>query len=349
MDTTPSGIQSARQTGHRKNKCREPVRWTIFFALVVAAIGPGSGIVAAQDADVEYSIMATLTPKSLMLDAVALDERLVAVGDRGHILISSDGGASWRQIDVPTRAMLTGVTFVSNDVGLAVGHDSVILRTTDGGESWDRVHWAPEDEAPLFDVWFADANNGVAIGAYGSHHRTTDGGLTWDFEPIGDTDWHLHEIARADDERLYMAAEAGMAYRSDDGGTTWIELPSPYQGSFFGVLPLEDDVVLLFGLRGHLFRSEDAGQSWTTLETGTVAMLTDGTRLPDGRIVITGLGGTLLLSEDGGRSFELQEQSSRRGIQAAVMASDDSLLLVGEFGVRILPVNELERKGSVAP
>ena len=349
MDTTPSGIHSARQTGRRKNTCSESVRWTIFFALVIAAIGPGSGIVAAQDADIEHSIMAPLASKSLMLDAVALDDRLLAVGARGHILISKDGGANWQQVDVPTRSTLTGVTFVTNDVGLVVGHDSVILRTTDGGESWDRVYWAPEDEAPFFDVWFADANNGVAIGAYGSHYVTIDGGLTWDFEPIGDTDWHLHKIAPADDGRLYMAAEAGMAYRSDDGGTTWIELPSPYGGSFFGVLPLEDDVVLLFGLRGHLFRSEDAGQSWTTLETGTVAMLTDGTRLPDGRIVITGLGGTLLLSEDGGRSFELQEQSSRRGIQAAVMASDDSLLLVGEFGVRILPVNELERKGSVAP
>ena len=69
-----------------------------------------------------------------------------------------------QQIDVPTRAMLTGVTFVSNDVGLAVGHDSVILRTTDGGNTWDMVFSAPEDEAPFFDVWFADANNGVAIG-----------------------------------------------------------------------------------------------------------------------------------------------------------------------------------------
>ena len=341
MDTTPSGIQSARQTGHRKTKCREPVRWTIFFAMVVAAFCPGSGIATAQDADVEHSIMAPLAPRSLMLDAVALDDHLVAVGERGHILISSDNGASWRQVDVPTRAMLTGVTFVSNDVGLAVGHDSVILRTTDGGATWERVHWAPEDEAPFFDVWFADENNGVAIGAYGSHHRTTDGGLTWDFEPIGDTDWHLHEIARADDGRLYMAAEAGTAYRSDDGGETWIELPSPYGGSFFGVLPLEDDVVLLFGLRGHLFRSEDAGESWLEIETGTVAMLTNGIRLDDGMIVITGLGGIVLVSSDGGRTFELREQSSRRGIQTVVQASDDSLLLVGEFGVRLLPVSEL--------
>ena len=49
-----------------------------------------------------------------MLDAVALDERLVAVGERGHILISTDNGASWRQVEVPTRAMLTAVTFLDD-------------------------------------------------------------------------------------------------------------------------------------------------------------------------------------------------------------------------------------------
>ena len=130
-------------------------------------------------------------------------------------------------------------------------------------------------------------------------------------------------------------------YRTTDGGTTWTELLTPYAGSFFGVLPLEDDVVLLFGLRGHLFRSEDAGESWLEIETGTVAMLTSGITLADGTIVITGLGGIVLVSSDGGRTFEIIEQSSRRGIQTVVQASDDSLLLVGEFGVRLLPVSEL--------
>jgi len=222
-----------------------------------------------------------------------------------------------------------------------VGHDSVILRTKDGGTTWERVHWAPEEEAPFFDVWFSDASNGVAIGAYGSYYTTSDGGDTWSFEPIGDTDWHLHRIARSAGGRLYMAAEAGMAYRSDDGGTTWTELPSPYGGSFFGVLPLEDDVVLLFGLRGHLFRSEDAGESWEEIETGTVAILNDGIRLDDGTIIIAGLGGAVLFSSDGGRSFELHQQANRRGIQAIVEIDNGKLFMVGEFGVRTLSVSEL--------
>lgn len=340
---TSSGRQPARtgtsRTRHAKSGA--PFRYLTAVAVLLLVLGTAPWTSAQDEEQPMHAIQAPLASRSLALDATAVDGKLVVVGERGHILISQDLGASWQQSDVPTRAMLTAVYFVDSSLGWAVGHDSVILRTTDGGTTWEREYWAPEEEAPFFDVWFSDAEHGVAIGAYGSYFTSSDGGVTWDFEPIGDTDWHLHQISQAADGRLYIAAEAGVVYRSDDNGTTWTELPSPYEGSFFGVLPLDDDVVLLFGLRGHLFRSEDAGESWSPIETGTVAMLTDGIRLTDGRIVITGLGGTLLVSEDGGNSFELREQASRRGIQAVVQASPDSLLLVGEFGVRMLPVSEL--------
>jgi photosystem II stability/assembly factor-like uncharacterized protein len=302
----------------------------------------GAQVTPAQDEEaLELAVQAPMAAQSLMLDAAAVDGALVAVGSRGHILLSTDGGDNWQQAEVPTRAALTGVFFHDRKLGWAVGHDSVILRTRDGGTTWERVHWAPEEESPLFDVWFADANNGFAIGAYGSFYVTSDGGTTWSFEPIGEDDFHLHHLARAADGRLYMAAEAGMIYRSDDAGATWSELPSPYSGSFFATLPLDDGTLLLLGLRGHLFRSEDAGESWTELETGTVAMLTDGLRLDDGTILLTGLGGVTLISTDGGHAFDLLQQANRRGISAVVKASEDSLLLVGEFGVRTLPLDDL--------
>ena len=341
MDTTPSGIDFARQSWRHETTCCAPNRWTVFIVLLLAALISGAGITTAQDDPSETSVMAPLASKSLMLDAVALDDRLVAVGERGHILISDDGGASWRQVEAPTRTMLTAVAFVDNQIGVAVGHDSVILRTTDGGDTWELVYSAPEDEAPFFDVWFADETNGMAIGAYGSHYRTVDGGLTWDFEPIGDTDWHLHEVARAGDGTLYLAAEAGYVYRSNDGGATWTEVPSPYEGSYFGVLPLEGDTILLFGLRGHLFRSDDAGENWEEIATDTVALLTNGIRLADGTIIIVGLGGAVLISTDDGQSFTFHQQAGRRGISTVVETADGSLLLVGEFGVRTATTAEL--------
>jgi photosystem II stability/assembly factor-like uncharacterized protein len=279
----------------------------------------------------------------MLLDAAATDGNLVVVGGRGHILTSTDNGSSWQQAEVPSRGALTGVYFHDRDLGWVVGHDSVILRTSDGGKTWEIVHWAPEEESPLLDVWFSDADNGFAIGAYGSFYRTSDGGETWSLEPINEWDFHLNHIARAADGRLYMAAEAGVIYRSDDGGETWTELASPYEGSFFGTLPLDGDTVLVFGLQGHLFRSEDAGESWTTIETGTTTMLTDGIRLADGTIVISGLGGTLLVSSDGGSTFELRPQPDRRGVSAIVEAGDGQLLMVGEFGVKMMSAQSLAK------
>ncbi len=342
----PSGMDLVRVTGAATRPLTNPaIRRRVALILALGLISSITAPVPARgDSDEMVPEPVIVMPKastSLLLDAEAAGDTLVAVGARGHVLVSVDGGTNWRQSEVPTRAMLTAITFGGDRLGWAVGHDSAILRTEDAGLTWELLHWAPEEESPLFDVRFADADNGIAIGAYGSFYRTADGGETWSFEPIGDADWHLHQLARAADKTMYIAAEAGMIYRSDDGGSSWIELPSPYEGSFFGVLPLGADSALVYGLRGHLFRTEDRGQSWVEIGTGTVAMLTSGIRLADGTVLIVGLGGAVLTSEDDGRSFTLHQQEARHGFSSVTEIDGGRLLMTGEFGVRVTTVAEL--------
>ena len=212
------------------------------------------------------AVQAPLAATSLLLDAAMAGPRIVVAGQRGHILVSDDNGASWKQTQVPTRALLTAVHMHDEHTGWAVGHDAVILRTDDGGDTWRLVHRAPEEERPLLDVWFRDKDTGFAVGAYGYFLATRDGGKTWTSRAISKDDFHLNEIVPAGAERLYMAAEAGVAYRSDDGGDTWRELPSPYTGSWYGALVLDGDRMLLLGapgppvpLRGWRAR---AGRKW---------------------------------------------------------------------------------------
>ena len=151
-------------------------------------------------------------------------------------------------------------------------------------------------------------------------------------EAIG-SEFHLNQIS-AIGQRLYIAAESGRLFRSDDAGETWITLPSPYDGSFFGVLPLDEHTVLAFGLRGRLYRSEDAGKTWMQIPSSTVAMLTDGTRrAASGTVVLVGLSGTVLVSRDGGRTFELMQQPDRKGAWAVIRASG-GVVVAGEGGVR---------------
>ncbi len=305
-----------------------------------------------------------LAEKSLLLDGQVIGDQMIVVGERGHILISEDHGVSWQQQEVPTRATLTSVFFVDPDNGWAAGHDSIILQTRDGGRHWLEVYADPDDERPILDLWFRDTEHGYAVGAYGLFLKTDDGGESWqpvDFSPatlVVDgaaeedprqeeevwVDFHLNQIAMGQDNRVFVSAEAGNLFRSDDGCRSWLSLPSPYEGSFYGSLPLDQGKVLLFGLRGHLFRSEDAGGEWQEIDSGTQATLNDGIRLHDGRIALAGLAGALLISNNEGRSFKSYPQADRAGTAKILQAEDGALILVGEHGAKRLdlPARDME-------
>ena len=315
-----------------------PLRTTIrtLCRLTGLSLALVMGLFTPAGAGAKPAVEAPLAIESLLLDGASAGSRVVVVGQRGHIFVSDDG-VRWRQAQVPTRALLTAVHMHDDRTGWAVGHDAVILRTDDGGDTWRLMHRAPEEERPLLDVWFRDKDTGFAVGAYGYFLATRDGGKTWTSRAISKDDFHLNEIVPAGAERLYMAAEAGVAYRSDDGGNTWHELRSPYTGSWYGALALDEDRMLLLGLRGHLFLSEDGGESWTQVATGTTATLTDAVRLPSGVVLLTGLEGILLTSRDGGRTVSTTRLTSRQGISSVLALADGTVLLTGEFGVRRLP------------
>ncbi len=303
-------------------------RMTVATLVMLAAVTGYFGPAAGQDASVE----APLAPRSLLLDVARAGDRLVAVGERGHILLSDDSGVTWRQAPVPSRATLTAVSFVDPMRGWAVGHDAMVLHTGDGGESWSEQYADPDFETPLMDVRFADAGTGFAVGAYGLFLETIDGGRNWGQRWVTEDDFHFNAILHPAPEQWFMAGEAGGLYRSDDGGLEWQVLDPPYQGSFFGALDLGADDLLVFGLQGNLFRSGDGGESWQQIDTGTTAALVAGAELADGRIVVVGLSGTVLVSDDRGASVRLSRRSDRSALAGVVEAPDGTLVLVGEAG-----------------
>jgi len=319
---------------------------------VLAAVA----VEAQEDAAATPAVMARLAERSLLIDLAWAGERAVAVGERGHILVSDDRGASWKQVPVPASAGLTAVYFADPQHGWAVGHDELVLRTEDGGLTWERTHFSPDVGQPLLDVWFADAERGLAVGAYGAMYASTDGGRSWTaatFEPAplggaGDEleeddaglgfDFHLNAIVPGQGTTVYLGAEAGRLFRSDDGGATWRELPSPYDGSFYGLLPLDGEALLAFGLRGHVFRSEDGGQSWSQVGTGTTALLNSAIRPTPDLVLIAGLTGVMLASQDGGHSFTFSQQDDRKGLAALLWLGNGEVIAAGESGVRRLAV-----------
>lgn len=289
-----------------------------------------------------YSIESSAATQGLLLDVVRAGQRLISVGDRGHILYSDDEGQNWLQARVPTQQLLTAVYFVDDRYGWAVGHDALILATRDGGATWARQYDDLEQESPLLDIWFKDRDNGFAVGAYGMFLATSNGGKDWERidEQLDNEDgYHLNAISAVTDAGIFIVGEMGVMFRSADWGESWETLEGPYEGSLFGIVAgQEPNYVLIYGLRGHIFRSTDFGESWletrVQTENGNLQFgLASGTLLDNGDVLIVGHGGTVLRSSNGGESFTVANRADRASLAGVAASVNGGLILVGQNGI----------------
>lgn len=281
--------------------------------------------------------------QAMMLATARAGTRIVAVGDRGVILLSDDGGRQHRQAkSVPLDATLTSVSFVDDKLGWAAGHWGVVLHTADGGETWTRQRIDTTQDRPLFAIQFFDAKHGVAVGLWSLVLVTADGGKTWTPvelpppEGAKKADLNLLGLFADNTGRLFAAGEKGMVLRSDDKGRQWTYLATGYKGSFWTGVVAADGSILAAGLRGSLYRSADQGRSWARIDTGTKSSITALARAGSD-IVGVGLEGLVLRSTDGGLSFKGEVRADRAALTALAINADGQPVLYARQGV--LPAN----------
>jgi photosystem II stability/assembly factor-like uncharacterized protein len=297
----------------------------------------GAGVVA-QSPPPRPAVAAATLQRLLLLDATRVGSRIVAVGDRGTIVLSDDEGRTWRGAQAPPAPLLTAVAFSGEGLGLAVGHDAVILATRDRGETWTQVFSAPAEQRPLLDVLALDAEHAIAVGAYGAYYESADGGRTWNARKVIADDRHLNALVDAGGGHLVMLGEAGTILVSPDRGATWSAVASPYKGSFFGGVAANDGSLVAFGLRGRIFRSSDRGATWKPVDNARVAALMGADRLPDGALVVAGAAGNALVSRDEGRSFVPITTGTTRAFSKPLLGGPNEVLLFGEAGIRSVAV-----------
>ncbi|CAN7312719.1 YCF48-related protein [Pseudomonas sp. LjRoot71] len=355
-------------------------KWVLFAALVAALAMPFTrAVVAADFAEVldTPAMQSPLAVQGILTGLAQAGERLVTVGQRGHILYSDDAGKQWRQAQVPVSSDLVAVHFPTPKLGWAVGHDGVVLHSRDAGETWNRQldgrhvgavmlqHYQkllairPDDstfaalveesqrmseqgaDKPFLDVWFESERVGYIVGAFNLIFRTDDGGRNWTplLEQLDNPGMlHLYAI-RPIGAELYIVGEQGLVLKLDQISQRFTAVPTPYNGTYFGITG-KDGVVLVFGLRGNVYRSTDAGQNWSKVEIAVPLSVTAGTVTRDGWIVLLSQAGHVLVSRDDGATFHLSQRPQLSPVSAVVMTGQghESLVLAGVRGVRVLPV-----------
>lgn len=300
---------------------------------------------AADDPSVLEAEVMPRAASSLLLDIVDAGDRAVAVGERGHILVSETRRDGWRQIErVPTRTTLTAVTAIDKRV-FAVGHDGIVLRSDDGGLTWvrkrvqlfDRDNPDPRNGAPLLDVLFTDVDNGFAVGAYATLLRTRDGGETWDYVDV------LNRGGAAAPTEAELAADAAAPGLDDE---SWnfdaadLDLDEETDPHLNGIARTGNGNLFVVAERGAAFRSSDGGDTWQRIQLpyeGSMFGVIGGS---GDRVLCFGLRGNVYESSDLGTTWSKRDTGTELSLMGGAIGADGATVLVGGNGIVLSRSNE---------
>lgn len=319
---------------------------TLTRRLVLAAFGtaPVATLAAPYAADGPARVR-PLAAKGALLDIALAGPRLVAVGERGHVLLSDDGGKAWRQAKaVPTRTTLTAVHAGNDKLLWACGHGGVILSSGDAGETWTVVDGKADGPDVLLAIRVQPDGQGLAVGGFGITRATADGGKTWKEATLIDGEAgerHLNRILVTAAGSWLIPAESGHVLRGtgSPGALKWEAVKTPYAGSLWSGLQLgggAGGTLVVGGMRGNLVTSRDDGRSWQHVAVPEAGSFTGALALPDGRPLLVGVDGTVVLGDAGAASFRLQRLDDRATLTAVARLPDGRLVAASMAGPRPL-------------
>ncbi|MDY7218026.1 YCF48-related protein [Denitrificimonas sp. JX-1] len=269
-------------------------------------------------------------------DLVAVGDKLVAVGERGAIVVSENSGQAWKLThdDQEVPVTLTDITALSDDVLLAVGHDSLILRSADGGMSWELINLDSESGEPLLGTWSADGQHVFAYGSFGKFYISDDAGKSFTPQELDIFGEHLSAMAGDSADTRLMVGEMGLVLRSFDGGASWERLEPFYQGSLFGVAHLNGSRWVAYGMRGHVFYSANNGDTWTQIDIDSELPLYGHAVSDSGKqMVIVGTGGLLVSLNDQGQLVDTSHINGLGTLTSAVILPNGNVVAAGQRGV----------------
>lgn len=153
------------------------------------------------------------------------------VGDRGLILATGNGGASWREQFSGTDAQLFHLSF-RDTRGWVVGTGGKILHTTDGGRNWYPQRSGTTND--LNRVYFVDDRVGLITGDKGVLLRSENGGATWEPVELNVTE-PLFGMSFVDKKTGWVVGYGGRIVRTYDGGHNWVGQESATTADLFSV------------------------------------------------------------------------------------------------------------------
>lgn len=295
-----------------------------------------------------------LAPTNLLNDAVLAGDRIVAVGERGHIIYSDDDGQTWTQGSVPVAVTLTAVDFGSNTHGWAVGHSGVVLHTEDAGESWS-LQLTGVDASELA---IASKEEQIAAmeGDIEEAPESEKGDLEWALDDLIFTMENMQSdldigpvnpllgVWFENDQHGFVVGAYGMILRTQDGGETWSDWAPKIENArnfhLNSIAHITGGALAIVGEAGQIHVSVNNGDTWERRESPYPGSLFGviGTGQVN-EILAFGLRGNMLFSTDLGKNWRMVPNSAGATLNDGAVADDGRITLVGNGGTVLMSGN----------
>ncbi|MBO9702125.1 MAG: hypothetical protein J7604_18090 [Sporocytophaga sp.] len=273
------------------------------------------------------------TPANFSLDAIsfASTQKGIAAGKSGTVVMTTDGGATWKDVTTIDPLKLTATFHVKNSqTGYAVGKNSTIVKTTDLGQTWTPLKAGISTAKNFTSVSFKDANNGIIVGN-SIVLRTTNGGSSWD-ALVAAPAFNYNSVS-VFDKFILAVGDGGNVAKSTDFGATWSTMNTG-TANLNSVYVLDSKNAFAVGNNGTILKMNAAGTGWTptAINTLTNTKLNSVyfTNIKTGYII--GANGTFLKTVDGGVTWVPKGLNTTSDITNINFIDDNHAFISGTNG-----------------
>lgn len=259
----------------------------------------------------------------------------VAVGERGSVLATHDGGMSWAYQVTPVSGdyvSLSGVSAVKPNKAVIVGNNGTIMISADAGRTWEDKSMPAGSGGNYFtDVAMMDDMTGFIIGQKGVVFKTSNGGETWETQDVG-TDADLNSIQFIDPSVGVIVGDF-VILRTEDGGQTWTEQVFLPEDVLFDVSFADRQHGAVVG-RGSIYYTNNGGKTWFVQQAAQPAYSgLFGVHLTDASSgIAVGLHGTIQYTVDGGHTWHTHPQVTGASLRAVLFTDHAQGVLIGTDG-----------------
>jgi photosystem II stability/assembly factor-like uncharacterized protein len=237
-------------------------------------------------------------------------------GLAGQIAATTNGGAGWSVLRVPTSANLQDVAFPTTEVGYAVNKDGTVFRTATGGLSWSILSSGGGVPTTLL---APNSSTVLLVGPRGVR-RSTNSGASFASVNATIVTGRRHGKARKVKLSNFDLSRGGevvgtavFAYGSDllestNGGSSWTLIPRPLPKHSATAISFVNPTTGYEASDGRLFFTSDRGRHWKEILSVGSPVDDEGGQLSFG----SASDGYVLRPFDGGPSIPLRTENGGR-------------------------------------